>query len=94
MTQALSAQLGLFGFAVAILLGLRAQNAPFTILGRALIVMFVAALIGQLVAWAGRAALRERLAARKLQLDQEHVKEIREMERQLADIEGNPGTTR
>ncbi|MDX2199429.1 MAG: hypothetical protein SF069_10730 [Phycisphaerae bacterium] len=93
MTQALSAQVGLFGFAVAILVGLQAQNSPVTILSRALVVMFVAALIGQMVAWAGRAALRERLQARKLQLDQEHLKAIREMESQAVAADAAPAAS-
>ncbi len=72
MVRCIGAQVGLLAFAVAILAGLHAGNAASTVLLRAIVVMFAAAVIGQLVAWISKLILRDHLQRRKLEIDRQH----------------------
>jgi hypothetical protein len=72
MARILAAQLGLLAFSVAIIAGLLAGNSFNTIVTRAIVALFVAALAGQLAGWAGRLVLRDHLLQRKLKIDREH----------------------
>jgi hypothetical protein len=87
MIGSVGAQLALLAFAVAIVAGLMAGNGAVTILSRAMICMFMAAMLGQLVAWMAKMVLRDTLQARKVKLDQAHVNalEVIENERRAAE---------
>ena len=80
MVGSVGAQLALLAFAVAILAGLQAGNGVVTILTRALICMFIASMVGQLVAWMAKLVLRDFLQARKVKLDQAHVHALEAIE--------------
>jgi len=58
-TKVIAASLALVAFALAILLGLFAGNTAATTIGRALIVMVVCYLVGQLIGYVGRTAMTE-----------------------------------
>ena len=61
MVARLSAQIALLGFSAAIVAGLWAGNTPGTVLYRALTIMLIALVVGQVVAYACKLVLREYL---------------------------------
>jgi hypothetical protein len=77
MVRSLGAQLGLLVFGVAILAGLHAGNSPTTVLIRALLLMLIAAAIGQASAWASKLMLRDHLQRQKLAIDRDHTEKVR-----------------
>jgi hypothetical protein len=89
MVGNVGAQVGLLAFAIAVIAGLSAGNAPVTILTRALVGMFAAALVAQVVAWAARSVLREHLQSRKVKIDHDHYQALR-TEDEGADLSGTP----
>lgn len=72
MVRSIGAQLGLLAFSLALLAGIYAGNSAITVLTRALMIMVVACVLGQLVGWSGKLVLRDHLQRRKLALDREH----------------------
>ena len=89
MVGSVGAQAGLLAFAIAVIAGLSAGNAPFTILTRALVGMFAAALVAQIVGWAVKCVLREHLQARKVKIDQDHYQALRGQD-ESADLSETP----
>lgn len=73
MIGSISAQIALLAFAAAIVAGLAAGNSPTTVLTRALMTMFVALMVGKLVAWTTKLILRDHLQHRKLAIDKAHL---------------------
>lgn len=67
-TKVIAASLALVAFALAIALGLYAGNTAATTIGRALIVMVVCYVVGQLIGYVGRTAMAEHVERYK----QEH----------------------
>ncbi len=93
MVRSIAAQIALLSFAVALLAGIYAGNPPLTVLFRALIVMVAGMWIGQLIAWAIKAVLRDSLQRKKLDLDRQHVAEVDRMTAQAeSDAEGETAT--
>lgn len=80
MIGVISAQVALFAFAVGLLAGVYAGNAPATVLSRALTVMVGALLVTQAVAYASKAVIREYLLKRKLEIDRSHVDMLEALE--------------
>lgn len=80
MIGVISAQVALFAFAVGLLAGVYAGNAPVTVLSRALTVMVGALLVTQAVAYASKAVIREYLLKRKLEIDRSHVDMLEALE--------------
>ncbi len=89
MSASSSAQIALLAFATAIVAGLGAGNAPETILSRALGVLVVAWLVGQLASAAANRVLGEHLTARKIKLDRAHLDEI-ERAKDETPVEAQP----
>ncbi|NUQ49518.1 MAG: hypothetical protein HUU27_06320 [Phycisphaerae bacterium] len=54
-----AAQVGLLSFAVAVVVGLHAGNAPATVLQRAMLAMGVGFVVGQFAGWSARLVLRD-----------------------------------
>lgn len=75
MINSIGAQLGLLGFATAIVAGLYAHNDPVTVLWRAILTMLLASFIGQFVGWTGKIVIRESLQQRKQGIDETHLRE-------------------
>ncbi len=72
MSRVLSAQLGLLAFSAAIVAGILTGNTFTTIVTRAIVALFVAAVAGNLAGWVSRLVLRDHLLRRKLKIDREH----------------------
>lgn len=72
MSRVLSAQLGLLAFSAAIVAGVLTGNTFNTIVTRAIVALFVAAVLGSLAGWVSRLVLRDHLLGRKLKIDREH----------------------
>ncbi len=73
MVKSISAQVALLVFALTIVAGLRAGNAPTTVLTRALVCMFVASIAAQVAVWLTRAVLRDYLLSRKTGIEKSHL---------------------
>ena len=69
MVGRVSAQIALLAFAIAIAAGLYAGNAPVVVLRRALVAMLVGLVVGKLVGWTTRLAVRDHLRRGKLAHD-------------------------
>lgn len=80
MVGNVGAQVALLAFAVAIMAGLQAGNGVVTILTRAIVCMFVASFVGQVVAWMAKLVLRDVFQARKIKMDQAHVEALEAIE--------------
>ena len=80
MIGSVSAQIALLAFAAAIIAGLAAGNSPTTVLTRALVTMFVALMVGKLVAWTTKLILRDHLQHRKLAIDKAHLASLQRSE--------------
>jgi hypothetical protein len=87
MIAKITAQVSLLAFAATLLVGIAVQNAPVTVLTRALTNMLVAAVVAQIVAGAVKSVLREHLRARKSGLDHEHQAAINALNAQLEPVE-------
>ena len=72
MIGRISAQIALLAFAAAIVAGLCAGNSPAVVLQRALVAMFVGLLVGKLVGWTTKLALRDHLQRKKAVIDDGH----------------------
>lgn len=81
MVGALGAQVGLLAFAVALIVGLAANNAPTVVLTRALLALVGGAVAGQAAGWAAKTVLREYLQKRKLDIDREHFAAMQALNR-------------
>ena len=58
-SKLISGVLGLMGFSTALVIGMLAQNPALVTIGRALIAMFVCALIGRMLGVVGEVCVRE-----------------------------------
>lgn len=90
MVGSIGAQIGLLAFAVALFAGLAAGNGVIVVLTRALVVLFVGAIVGQFVGWAAKLVLREYLQKRKLEIDRHHFAEMRTIDPAAADLTEEP----
>ena len=88
MVRSTGAQIGLLAFAFAIVAGLYAGNSATVILTRAIGAMLLGAVIGQVAGWVVRLILRDHLQRKKLRIDDEHFKAMREM--MVADEDESP----
>lgn len=86
----IGAQVALLAFSLSLLAGLLAGNTPVTVLSRALLMLVVALVLGQLVAWCGHVVLLDYLTQRKATIDTEHAEQRRQMREQIL---GTPSTT-
>lgn len=84
MVRSIGAQLGLLAFSAAIIAGLWAGNSVSTILLRAVFAMFLASLVGQLIAWTARLVLRDHLQKKKLAIDRQHQELVRARQSEAA----------
>lgn len=93
MIGSLGAQLGLLAFAVAIFAGLLAGNSAGTVLSRALMVLALAVLVGQMAAATIKLVLRDHLQRRKLAIDRQHLKEMETIRQPAPNSDAAPGET-
>ncbi len=79
----IGAQVALLAFSLSLLAGLVAGNTPVTVLSRALVMLVVALVLGQFVAWCGHIVLLDYLTQRKARIDTEHAEQRRQMREQV-----------
>ncbi len=78
----IGAQVALLAFSLSLLAGLLAGNTPVTVLSRALVMLVVALVLGQFVAWCGHIVLLDYLTQRKAEIDIEHAEQRRRIREQ------------
>ena len=76
MVRRISAQVALLAFAVTTVAGLQAGNDAMTILTRALGSMCMMLVVGQVVASAFKALLRDHLQRKKSKVDTSHIEAV------------------
>ncbi len=91
MIRTTSAQIGLLAFAVALVAGLYAGNAPAVVLFRALLAMFAGAVVGQFAGWAAKYVLREHFQRRKMAIDREHITAVQALQAAAGEDEPRSG---
>lgn len=76
MVGSIGAQIGLLAFAATLLVGVSVGNGLTVVLTRALVAMFVGALVGQVAGWAAKSILRDHFQRRKHEIDVAHFNAI------------------